>query len=166
VTPWDLVKKSDAYKAGLTRFFLDVPSWRKFDPGVPLAWQKVRFRDVTKDDVPTERGLYLFTLEVDGLDLPSHGYILYFGITGNTSAANLRKRYRQYLRERDNGKGRPRVVYMLNKWREELVFNFMPVPDTTIDLAKIEKSFLNAVMPPVNSADFDAEIAAPIKATM
>jgi len=164
--PWDLVKKSDAYKAGLSRFFLDVPSWRKFDPGMTLSWQRVSFGDGTKSDVPTERGLYLFTLEVDGLGLPSHGYILYFGITGNKSAANLRKRFAQYLRERDSEKGRPRVVYMLNKWRDELMFNFVPLPDTTIDLSKIEKSFLNSVMPPVNSADFDAEIAAPIKASM
>jgi len=161
---FDLVKKADQYKAGLYDFFLDIQAWRNFDPGIPLAWNRVKFGPGTKNDVPEERGLYIFTLEVESLGLPTHGYILYVGITGNTSAANLRKRYGQYLLETNKGTGRPRVVYMLNKWAGELYFNFMPVPDKAIDLMKIEKSFLDAIMPPVNSSDFSAEIAAPKKA--
>jgi hypothetical protein len=53
---------------------------------------------------------------------------------------------------------------MLAKWSENLIFNFVPVPDTTIDLAAIEKSLLDSVMPPVNTADFDADILAMKKA--
>jgi hypothetical protein len=161
---FDLVQRADQYKAGLYEFFLDPSSWRKFDPGIVLNWQRVKFDASSKSAIPQERGLYIFTLEVENLGLPGHGYILYVGITGNTSQANLQKRYAQYLREANEARGRPKVVYMLNKWAGELTFNFMPVPDTSVDLAKIEKSFLNSIMPPVNSSDFDAEIAAAKKA--
>jgi hypothetical protein len=160
----DLLDRTDSYKAGEHGFFLDVGSWRKFTSSAALTWQRVKFWPSAKASIPTERGIYVFTIEVEGLSLPPHGYILYIGITGNTSAANLRTRYGQYLRNLIKEDGRPRVFYMLKRWRDDLVFNFVPVADTAVDLAEIEKSFINAVRPPVNEADFDADIADPKKA--
>ena len=160
----DLIVNTDRYKASLNQFFLDMTSWKKFTPGVPLTWERVQFGIATRDDVPQTRGLYVFTLESGVAGLPQHGYILYVGITGNTSAATLRSRYAQYLRHLANEDGRPLVYYMLAKWSENLIFNFVPVPDTTVDLAAIEKSLLDSVMPPVNTADFDADILAMKKA--
>jgi hypothetical protein len=162
--PHDLVARADVYKAGLYQFYLDITEWRKFNPGIPLVWQRVKFDSAAKTQIPKQRGLYVFTVEADGLGLPVHGYIMYVGITGNTSDATLRSRFGQYLREKEKARGRPRVVYMLNKWTADLVFNFMPVPDPTVDLAKIEQSFLDTIKPPVNQVDFSAEIAAPRKA--
>lgn len=160
----DLVANTDRYKASLNQFFLDMPSWRRFSPTVSLTWERVQFGVGTRDDVPQTRGLYLFTLESGVTGLPQHGYILYVGITGNTSAATLRSRYAQYLRHLINEDGRPLVYYMLAKWSENLIFNYVPVPDTTVDLAAIEKSLLDSVMPPVNTADFDGDILAIKKA--
>lgn len=160
---FDLVKSADQYKAGLYNVFLDTVRWREFDTGIPLSWNRVKFDASTKGSVPAERGLYVFTIEVESLGLLGHGYIMYVGITGNDSDGNLRKRFGQYLREAKRGR-RPRVFYMFNKWAGELVFNYTLVSDPAVDLAKIETSFLDAVMPPVNSSDFSAEIAAPKKA--
>jgi hypothetical protein len=160
----DLIARRDRYAAGMHGFFLDIESWRKFTSATALHWQRIKFWPSAKDNVPEERGLYVFTIEAEGLQLPRHGYILYVGITGNTSAANLRKRYAQYVRNLINEDGRPRVFLMLSKWRDDLVFNFVPIPDTTVDLAVIERSFINSVNPPVNSADFEAEIGDPMKA--
>lgn len=160
----DLVAQSDRYKAALHEFFLDLASWKKFTPGIPLTWERVQFGIGARDDVPQTRGIYVFTLESGVAGLPQHGYILYVGITGNTSAASLRSRYSQYLRNLANEDGRPLICYMLTKWSENLVFNFVPLPDATIDLAAIEKSLINSVMPPVNTADFDADILAKKKA--
>lgn len=160
----DLIKRTKQLKADSHEFHLSVPTWRKFSPGIALNWQKVKFDAGGKALVPEERGLYVFTLEVTNLGLPAHGYILYVGITGNTSNANLRKRFGQYLLEAKSGKGRPLVVYMLNEWTGDLFFNFMPVPDKTIDLSAIEKSFINSVIPPINSFDFDGEIGPAKKA--
>lgn len=50
--------------------------------------------------------------------------------------------------------GRPRIYFMLANWKDDMFFNFVSIPDKTVDLAKIEGDFLNAVMPPANQADF------------
>jgi len=160
----DLIDRRDRYIAGLHGFFLDIRSWRNFVSATPLQWQRIKFWPSAKDNVPEQRGLYVFTVEAEGLQLPTHGYILYVGIAGNTSAANLRKRYAQYVRNLVNEDGRPRVFLMLSKWRDDLFFNFVPITDVAVDLAEIERSFLNAVRPPVNIADFDADIGDPRKA--
>jgi hypothetical protein len=160
----DLVERTNRYKAALHEFFLDFESWRKFTCATPLHWQRIKFWPNAKDDVPEQRGLYVFTIEAEGNQLPQHGYILYVGITGNTSAANLRGRYAQYVRHLLNEDGRPRVFEMLFRWRDDLFFNFVPIADVAVDLAEIERSFLSAVRPPVNIADFDAEIGDPRKA--
>lgn len=161
----DLIDRADSYQAALRGFFLDVESWRKFSASVPLQWQRVKFWPGAKENIPEQRGIYVFTIEAEGLGLPPHGYILYVGITGNTSAANLRKRYSQYVRNLINEDGRPKVFAMLKRWRDELIFYFVPIPETTVDLTQIEKSFINSVRPPVNEADFDADIADAKKAT-
>lgn len=163
-TAVDLIKMTKHLKSETYAFHLHVPTWRKFVAGIPMNWQRIRFDAAGKAHVPEERGLYVFTLEVEDLGFPSHGYILYVGITGNTSNANLRKRYAQYLLEKQKGNGRPRVVYMLNEWSDDLFFNFIPVPDKTVDLAKIEVSFINSILPPINVADMNAEIGPAKKA--
>lgn len=161
----DLVDFTKRYKGDLHEFFLDVASWRKFTSSHPLVWQRVKFEDASRDGVPTERGIYVFTMEVGGLGLPAHGYILYVGITGDEGNATLRSRYGQYLRNLVNEDGRPAVVYMLMNWSDDLYFNYVPIPDKAVDLAQIERSFINSVIPPVNKRDFDAEIAAGKAAT-
>lgn len=160
----DLIRRTKRLKGESYAFHLDIPAWRKFKPGITLNWQRVKFDPDSKASVPAVRGVYAFTLEMEDLGLPPHGYILYFGITGNKSKAHLRKRYAQYLREAKTGVGRPRAVYMLNEWPNDLFFNFMPIPDGSVDLAAIESSFLDSIIPPINVADFAADIGAAKKA--
>lgn len=104
-------------------------------------------------------------MEVDAASLLAHGYIMYMGITGDTGSANLRKRYARYLLDLKNEDGRPKVLYMLQQWSDELFFNFVPNPDSSISLADIERSFLNAVAPPIIERDFEADLSAARKAT-
>ena len=99
-----------------------------------------------------ERGIYAFTLELTGLKLPPHGYILYVGIAGDTSGSSLQKRYGQYLQELRSESGRPAVFYMMRNWPDDLFFNFVALPNKKVDLAKLERAFINSVMPPANSA--------------
>lgn len=161
----DLVTNAERYKSALHEFFLDTPSWRKFAPSIPLTWQKVKFGESSKPHIPEERGIYAFTMEVAAANLPAHGYIMYMGITGDISAANLRKRFAQYLLDLKNEDGRPKVFYMLQQWSNELFFNFVPIPDVAVSLSDIERSFLNAVAPPINERDFDGDLSAARKAT-
>lgn len=156
----DLVDFTKKYKGDLYSFYLDLKSWRQFKTRHNLTWQKLRFGAVGHASVPKERGIYAFTVELAPSKLPLHGYILYVGITGDTSAANLYKRYAQYLRQLKNKDGRPRVFTLLENWTDDLFFNFVPLPNTKVNLAKLEKDLINAVMPPINIKDFSAEITA------
>lgn len=164
--PVDLVNFTKQYKAELEEFFLDLTSWRKFRSAYQLVWKKVRFDSQGRKNVPDERGLYAFTLELTPSALPPHGYILYVGITGQDSKGTLNSRYRQYERERDQEKGRPRIVYMLKKWAGDIHFNFAPISDAKVNLKDVERSFLDAVIPPMNSADFSADIVRARKAAL
>ena len=154
----DLVDTAKKYKGDLHEFFLDMKSWRKFKTRFRLDWQKARFGQGSLAAIPKERGIYAFTIELDSAKLPSHGYILYVGITGDDSQANLHKRYNQYLMDWKNENGRPAVVYMMRNWSADLFFNFVPLPNKSVDLARIERAFINSVMPPVNQRDFTAKI--------
>lgn len=154
----DLVNFTKKYKGELHEFFLDLKKWRSFRTRYQLNWQKIRFDETNHASVPKERGVYAFTAELSPAKLPAHGYILYIGITGDDSEANLYKRYAQYLRHLKNEDGRPAVYYMLDNWSGDLFFNFVSLPNTQVDLGKIEKSMIGALMPPVNKRDMDATI--------
>ncbi len=157
----DLVDLTKKYKGDLHAFFLNLRTWKKFKSKYKLEWQKIRFGEDTHGLVPKERGIYVFTIEVSPAKLPVHGYIMYVGITGDTSAQDLHKRYAQYLLDYKNEDGRPAVHYMLKNWWGDLFFNFVPLPKKNVDLARIEKAFINSVMPPVNKRDLEARIRAP-----
>ena len=156
----DLVNWTKKYKGDLHSFFLDMKSWKKFKTRSALDWQKTRFGDASHPSVPRERGIYAFTLELAPAKLPAHGYILYVGITGDDSDANLYKRFGQYLLSLKNEDGRPAVVYMMKNWSDHLFFNFVSIPNKSINLAKIERAFINSIMPPVNKRDLEAKIGA------
>jgi hypothetical protein len=105
----DLVNFTKKYKGDLHSFFLDMNSWRKFKTRFNLDWRKTRFAATTRSIIPRERGIYVFTVELSPTKLPPHSYILYVGITGNQSDANLATRYNQYLLHLRNEDGRPPV---------------------------------------------------------
>lgn len=154
----DFVRQSDKHRSSLFEFFLDMTSWKKFKTKYTFAWKKIQFDPANRANVPATRGVYAFTIEASSAKLPAHGYIMYVGITGDRSNADLQSRFGNYLAEQRTLR-RPRVHYMLNRWTEDLFFNYVEVPNTTVDLGRIETALLNAVRPPVNQRDFDAEIS-------
>ena len=161
----DLVNFTKKYKGELHSFYLSMKSWRKFKSRYSLVWDKVKFDPSNQSSVPQERGIYAFVLELSQTKLPPHGYILYVGITGDKSNSNLYKRYGQYILNHRNQDGRPAVYYMMDNWSDDLFFHFVPLSNPTIDLAKLERDFINAVLPPVNKRDIDAKITSAKAAT-
>lgn len=157
----DIVAQTKRYKSEQHSFFLDLASWKKFKTKYALNWTKIRFETASHSSVPKERGIYAFSVELSPGKLPAHGYIMYVGITGQDSDANLYKRYAQYLVDQRDQNGRPAVTYMLNNWDGDLFFSYVPLPNKKVDLHKMEKALLNAVRPPVNKRDLDATISAP-----
>lgn len=156
--PHDLVRATKQFKGNLYGLSLDMESWRAFKNAHPLTWSKTPFHQANKAHVPKERGIYVFSLEVTDCNLPDHSYILYVGIAGLKPDANLHKRFGQYLLEPKKKKGRPKVIFMLENWKDSLVFNFAHVQDKRVSLKKLEQAFLDAVLPPINVTDFSGEI--------
>ncbi|RWP51058.1 hypothetical protein [Mesorhizobium sp.] len=154
----DLVSQTKWFKGELQHFFLDLRRWRKFRTRYKLDWQRERFAEASGPKIPDERGIYVFTAELSPGKLPPHGYILYMGITGDISNATLKSRYAQYIRQHKTMNGRPAITYMLANWEEDLFFNFVPLPNKSIDLSHLEKAFLSAVVPPMNKRDIEATI--------
>lgn len=155
----DVIADTDRYKASLYQFCLDLKAWRQFRSKFQLSWTKLRFEVGNQPMVPKERGIYAFTLALDPSALPEHGYILYMGITGDSSAGTLNSRYAQYLGDLKRHDGRPKVYNVLRRWQGDLFFSFVPIPDRRISLRKIESEFLSAVNPPINERDFHARIS-------
>ena len=158
---FDIVDATKRYKAEKYEFFLSMKSWKKFRTRYKLTWSKERFIEGGHTVIPDERGIYFFTIELSPSKLPSHGYILYIGEAGQDSQNTLRRRYVQYVREWKGGRGRPAVKFMIDNWMGDLFFNVASLPDTKVDLKQLETSLLNALIPPINKRDFDAEIMAP-----
>lgn len=157
----DLVDHNHRYKGASHTFFLDLRRWRSFKSRYALKWQSVPFIAGSRKLVPQERGIYVFTARLTDSKLPEHGYMLYVGITGDDgSKSNLQLRYGQYERQLKRRNGRPAVYYMMANWRSDLQFNYVPLPNPKVDLAKLEAAFLDSIMPPINKRDFTAKQAA------
>lgn len=154
---------TNRYKGYSHTFNLDMERWRNFKAPCALNWNVLRFLPSSRLQVPAVRGIYVFTLRLAPSDLPEHGMILYMGITGNTSAATLRSRFAQYLQGQARVDERPKVLDMLLRHNDHLLFNFVPIPNTTIDLAVLETNFLNAVNPPINERDYSGDIGHTVK---
>ncbi|MBB4126706.1 hypothetical protein GGR77_001996 [Xanthomonas translucens] len=146
----DLIADTDRVAAYQRKFNVDTARWKTFRSPITLTWSKLRFSEANRSNIPKERGLYAFTLAHEPSGFPSHGFIMYIGITGDTSNATLRTRYSQYLANLRRGNGRPKVYGMLSRWDGDLFFNFVPVPDKNVSLTAIEDELLAAVLPPVN----------------
>lgn len=150
---------------GQTRSFVLSPDqWRTYSLTHPMVWQSVKFDDNNQISVPEERGVYAFVVRHDNGYFPPHGYIMYVGITGSTKTQRtLRTRYGEYIRERQRNK-RPAVHYMLNAYKDDLFFLYVPIADTDVRLDELERALNDAIIPPVSKKDFSAEVRALIGA--
>lgn len=144
----------DDLEGEIRGFVLSPTNWRNFKTRVQLDWEYVKFTSRYRQNVPRARGIYAFVVEYCESQFPPHGYLMYLGITGNTSRnRDLRARFGEYLRGIEKEK-RERVKWMLNKFSDELYFHFAQVKDLRVNLAKLERALLDAIHPPCNKKDF------------
>ncbi|MBI3245414.1 MAG: GIY-YIG nuclease family protein [Deltaproteobacteria bacterium] len=109
------------------------------------TWAKTRFVDPPTITIPTQSGIYMFVVAPHCADLHDHSYIFYVGKTDN-----LRRRYRQYLREQ-RGEGqnpREKVVKFLHHLCDHVYFHFTLVPES--ELAEAENLLKDNLTPPAN----------------
>lgn len=157
-TPLDFVHAVEELKASGAVFVLHPESWRRCTGIGYLKWQEVQFTASARGAIPSERGVYAFIVRPSGDGFPPHGYLMYVGITGDTSThRSLRKRYGNYLAEQRVRK-RPAIHYMLTKWKDDVYFCYAPVSDRRISLARLERKLNDAFLPPCSKNDLSAEI--------
>lgn len=133
--------------------------WKTFTDDYALDWQIEPFRAGGANAVPEVAGFYCFIV-MNGLSsLPAVLYPLYAGET-----IDLRRRYRDYLREVKNPNGRFHVRKFLLVFAGEINFCFAPFDTDKDGLRTIEKKLNDALMPPYSRRDFSAEVKAAIGA--
>jgi len=134
---------------------LPVPSaWIAFGQKYKLSWTAVPFGPTTSAGVPTVPGFYCFFVGYPPGGLPPVGYPLYVGKTERT----LRRRFGEYLREKNSPSGRGRVRKFLKVFEDEIMFLFAPFHGTAKQVKEIETALHDALRPPYSDVGFSAEV--------
>ncbi len=136
------------YKIHVRKFFLFPEFWMepKNKLPIPLKWKSVKFSNVNKSRIPSEKGIYAFVLIPSYNNFFKTRYLFYAGKTNRT----LKKRFTEYLSEKD-GKGKPRakVFEMLNLYDGHLYFYYSEVKNTN-DVDLCEEQLINTFVPHIN----------------
>jgi hypothetical protein len=127
--------------------------WLKFAGDHALAWQTVPFRTGGSLAVPAHGGFYCFVVGNSAVQLPLVLFPLYAGETDN-----LRRRYRDYLREKDAAAGRWHVRKFLKVFWGEVAFAFAPLDVDLAERRRIELELNDALLPPYSKRDFSAKV--------
>ncbi len=136
--------------------------WEQFDNNlssiVNQVWNEVKFLDdnenlnIEMSTIPDDHGgIYIFILKPNIIP-QLHQYILYIGRAKCTSNQNLRKRCREYFKD-----SRSKVHRMRTKWGKYLYIRYLPLSDNTT-IEKLEEELINAIIPPCNDAQPNAQL--------
>lgn len=142
----DVIAEHTAAKAHRVEALMMPENWAAYASPHVLAWKRIKFGDATNSVPNNKVGVYCFVIEPGIAALPSCGLLAYVG----RAKTNFRKRYSEYVAEKDNIGGRPKVVVMLNQWSAHLAFYYAELP-TPADAAEEETRLLAAFVPPYNS---------------
>lgn len=155
-------EKRQAYISKFRSEFVLVPPFFEQKLTLPdLQWNKIQFTEARKR-LPKNQGVYVFSVEVQGNNLPSNSYVLYVGKAGDINSKNtIAKRYRNYVREKNNNI-RSNLHTMLNQWYGNLSYSYASVPIGQ-STGEIEQILTTIFVPPYNTNDFTAEVKTLLK---
>ena len=163
---YDVISQPRSVRTYKQDFLLWTQQWDRYtDPLIPLDWQCVKFERDNASLVPTEKGIYAFFIEPRIAQFPSHGYLMYIGQTGHNSERNLRKRFRDYLYDKNLSKrkllkspSRAHIHDLLNTWAGYLYFYYAEVDTTQTNLRQLERQLLDTFIPPFVDRGYSAKI--------
>jgi len=131
-------------------------AWENFDPNMQeiinsSQWHEAKFIDeergalhIDMSGVPNDvGGIYVFVLKPEIIPR-AHVYIMYIGRAKHTTNQNLRKRCKEYFNDI-----RPKILMMREHWGKHLYIRYLPLDDNNI-IDQMEKSLINAILPPCN----------------
>ena len=130
--------------------------WDTFNPELSCftqsnKWKEIKFlNDEGSDinpiisDVPNNcGGIYIFYLR-SGIIPNSHEYIMYIGRVKYTEYQNLRKRFKEYIKD-----NRPKITIMREMWGKKLYIRYLPLSDNNT-IEKLEEELIRVIIPPFN----------------
>ena len=79
---------------------------------------------------------------------------MYAGKTKRT----LRQCFKEYLKEMNRESGRPKIVRLLSKYRNNIVFCYSSVQESIPTLSGMEKALIGALIPPCNKEQLPAKV--------
>jgi hypothetical protein len=142
----DLIDQQDKAKSYMHEFLLWPKLWEDYlkTTSPKFTWKIFPFDNRYKNKIPNEKGIYTFIIKPN---IANHccSYLMYVGVTERQT---LRKRFKQYLIERNNPKGRPKVVRLLNKYHNKNLFFCCTIFTDVDNLKIIEGRLINAFIPP------------------
>lgn len=127
--------------------------WTKFCNDFHLNWQAVPFRRGGAAVLPQAAGFYCFFVGEPPAHLPRVLFPLYAGET-----VDLRRRYQDYVREKNNPDGRIPVREMLHVFSGEVGFAYALFAGERPERLAIEKQLNDALMPWYGTKDFSADV--------
>jgi hypothetical protein len=132
--------------------------WTEYTSPNALTWQVVKF-GTPAGNLPNDKiGVYCFVIEPKVAGIPCGGLIVYVGRARNS----FRTRYREYVGEQKNATKRPKVVMMLNLWKDHLSYYYAELPNPA-ECSAEEERLLTALVPIFNSS-FPAKVQAKVGA--
>ena len=142
-------------------FILSPEHWNTCVLPIDLEWQVQPFADASKNNIPDNQGgVYTFLVQPGIANHPACSYLCY---VGKAEKQSLRKRFQQYLFEKNNAKTKRFAIRrMLNWWDGHLHFCFAPIGNETI-ISTVEQLLLDSYIPPFNQ-QFIGAVGAPVKA--
>lgn len=153
----DFISDVQRRKVHQITFTLMPDNWKSYSPQVKLNWEIAKFDEQQAASIPNNSGgVYTFVVIPKVADHPYCSYLMYVGRVQQGN--NFRKRYREYLKEKNDPKGRPLVQLMLQLWEEHLWFCYARI-DETANISDVENSLIKALDPVIN-VEYPAEVQA------
>lgn len=169
---YDVIDRPRTVKTYKQDFLLWTERWDAcINLPISLHWKCVKFKRDSASQIPTEKGIYAFFVEPRIEQFPSHGYLMYIGQAGHNSNRNLRRRFGDYLydknlseRELLKSPSREHIHDMLNTWEDYLYFYYVEVDPSQIDIKQLEQQLLDTFAPPFVDRGYSAKIGRAVKA--
>jgi len=140
---FDLIDLQDNFRSFQITFNLWKKRWEINVGNENLEWKTCKFDEKNREKVPSAPGLYSFVVNPCVNNHP-HRYLCYIG----KAESSLRKRFGDYLREKEDEKGRPKIVRLLTKWDGFLEFSYVIIDKG--DLKILETQLIDIFLPPFN----------------
>jgi hypothetical protein len=139
----------------IKRMVLSPFQWAGCSLPANLTWEAVKFNSSNLRAIPITCGVYTFLVQPGIANHPCCSYLLY---VGQTEKQDFRRRYKQYLREKEAGDEsvRPHVTDMLQKWDGHLWFCYTRISQADL-IEGVENALLTAYLPPTNK-EFPARV--------